>query len=254
MGDSMRSVFKAVLAGFNRKYGLNPETISRGRYALTYSADKPFDDVERALLERYNHDVYAHAMLIGEVLDGLLHEQPRHLRLRGTRDQLSLGELVSCRFRCRVAPLFLGSDLNDAARDSRRAVDFAEQPIPDPAMFGLPADDDGPRNDPLLGQNMISCTHHEHDFDALRAASTRIVIGVGADSDGEMANRAAVAVAERLGTTPVSFPSDHGGFLGGEYGQTGDPEAFAGALRQGLTGKDRTAIPGASAGSTGVVT
>ena len=39
-------------------------------------------------------------------------------------------------------------------------------------------------------------------------------------------------MAERLGTTALTFPSDHGGFLGGEYGQTGDPEAFAGALEK----------------------
>jgi hypothetical protein len=30
----------------------------------------------------------------------------------------------------------------------------------------------------------------------------------------------------------VIFPSHHGGFLGGEYGQTGDPDAFAAKLRQ----------------------
>jgi hypothetical protein len=49
-----------------------------------------------------------------------------------------------------------------------------------------------------------------------------------------MAQRGAFAVAERLGTEPVTFPSDHGGFLGGEYGQTGDPDAFAAKLRQVL--------------------
>src|SRR5215472_5483540 len=47
---------------------------------------------------------------------------------------------------------------------------YAGRPGPDPAMFGLPAGDDGSRDDPLVGQNMISCTHHKHDFDALRAA------------------------------------------------------------------------------------
>jgi hypothetical protein len=26
------------------------------------------------------------------------------------------------------------------------------------------------------------------------------------------------------------FASDHGGYLGGEYGQSGDPDAFAAAL------------------------
>jgi len=114
--------------------------------------------------------------------------------------------------------------------------DFAQQPPPDPAMFGMPAEDDDSRTDPLLGQNIITCTHYEPDFNALRAASTRIVMAAGEGSEGEMANRGAHAVAERLGTAPVSFPSDHGGFLGGEYGQTGEPEAFAAKLRQVLEG------------------
>ena len=46
--------------------------------------------------------------------------------------------------------------------------------------------------------------------------------------------QAFTAVAERLGTRPVVFPSNHGGFLGGEYGQTGEPDAFAAKLRQVL--------------------
>ncbi len=114
-------------------------------------------------------------------------------------------------------------------------ADFADQPAPNPADFGLPTEDDGSRNDPLVGQNIVSCTHYQHDFDALRAASTRVVIAAGAESQGELANRAAVALAERLGTRPVTFPGGHGGFLGGEYGMTGDPDAFATTLRQVLT-------------------
>ena len=102
-------------------------------------------------------------------------------------------------------------------------------------MFGLPTEDDGSRDDPLLGQNMISCTHYQLNFEALRAASTRIVIGAGATTVGTMANRAAVALAERLGQSPVTFPSDHDGFLGGEYGQTGEPDAFAIVLRRVLS-------------------
>ena len=62
-------------------------------------------------------------------------------------------------------------------------------PAPDPAMFGMPAEDDGNRNDLLLGQNIMWLTSYEPDFDALRAASTRIVIAVGAESDGELAHR-----------------------------------------------------------------
>ncbi|MDX6315364.1 MAG: hypothetical protein QOF44_4828 [Streptomyces sp.] len=114
-------------------------------------------------------------------------------------------------------------------------VDYADRPAPDPAMFGLPTEDDGSRTDALLEQNIISCTHYEVDFDALRDASTRIVLGAGAESEGEMAHRAGVAVAQQLGTTPVTVPSGHGGFLGGEYGQTGEPDAFAAKLREVLT-------------------
>jgi pimeloyl-ACP methyl ester carboxylesterase len=116
--------------------------------------------------------------------------------------------------------------------------DYLLQPAPDPAMFGLPTVDDGARNDALLGQNVVSCTSHTPDVEALRHASTRsrVVIAAGAASEGELANRAAHAVAERLGTTAVIFPSHHGGFLGGEYGQAGEPDAFAARLREVLRG------------------
>jgi pimeloyl-ACP methyl ester carboxylesterase len=113
---------------------------------------------------------------------------------------------------------------------------YADQPGPDPAMFGLPAVDDGSRNDALLGQNIVTCTHYQPDFERLRAASTRIVIAAGTESDGEMAHRGAEGVAGRLGTSPVMFPSGHGGFLGGEYGMTGEPAAFAARLREVLAG------------------
>jgi hypothetical protein len=36
-----------------------------------------------------------------------------------------------------------------------------------------------------------------------------------------------VALAERLETTPITFPTNHAGFLGGESGQMGEPDAFA---------------------------
>jgi hypothetical protein len=33
----------------------------------------------------------------------------------------------------------------------------------------------------------------------------------------------------------VRLPGDHGGFFGGEYGQTGEPDAFAARLREVLS-------------------
>jgi pimeloyl-ACP methyl ester carboxylesterase len=114
-------------------------------------------------------------------------------------------------------------------------ADLANQPAPDPAMFGMPTEDDGSRTDPMLGESVITTTHYEPDFEALRAGSTRIVVAAGEESEGELACRGAYAVAKGLGVEPVIFPSGHGGFLGGEYGQTGDPDGFAAKLRQVLT-------------------
>jgi pimeloyl-ACP methyl ester carboxylesterase len=119
--------------------------------------------------------------------------------------------------------------------DGPMTAEFAAQPGPDPAVFGLPAEDDGTRTDPLLFQNVITLTHFEPDFDTLRSASTRIVMAVGAESGGSMAHRGGEAVAERLGTPPVTFPSGHAGFLGNEYGQPGDPDGFAAKLREVLS-------------------
>ena len=116
-------------------------------------------------------------------------------------------------------------------------AEFAQTAPPDPATFGLPAEDDGSRDDPLLHQNLISCTHYEFDFDALRAAPTRIVIAVGTGSEGQMARRGGEGVAERLGLDVTIFPGDHAAFLGGEYGMTGEPDAFGAALREVLAGR-----------------
>ena len=111
---------------------------------------------------------------------------------------------------------------------------FADQPGPNPASYGLPTEDDGSRDHPLLGLNMIDTPGYQHDFGALGAVPSRVVIGVGAESAKMIAGRAAIAVAERLGTTPVTFPGGHDGFVGGEYGGMGKPDAFAAILREVL--------------------
>lgn len=113
--------------------------------------------------------------------------------------------------------------------------DMSAEPAPDPAAFGLPTDDDGSRDDPLLGQNMRSCTGFRPDLDALRAAGTRVLLAAGEESADEFPARAAAAIAEALGTGLAVFPSHHGGFLGGEFGQHGAPAEFALALREVLS-------------------
>lgn len=119
------------------------------------------------------------------------------------------------------------------------APGYLAQPAPDPAAFGLSAEDDGSRDDALLGLNMPSCVEYEHDFAALKAASasgqTRIVIGVGEDSGDQVAGRAGAAVAERLGIPPVTFPGGHAGFVSEDLpGMGGKPAEFAATLRSVL--------------------
>ena len=114
-------------------------------------------------------------------------------------------------------------------------ADWASRPAPDPAMFGMPADDDGKRDDPMFSA-IVETTGYQPDFDALRKAEARIVIAAGEKGEGTMANRGAHGVAQQLGLEPVIFPSDHGGFLGGEYGWPGQPEMFAANLHEVLAG------------------
>ena len=112
--------------------------------------------------------------------------------------------------------------------------EYFAQPAPDPAQFGMPANDDGSRDDPLLSDRSLAIVDYRPDFEALAAAPTRTVIAVGEESLGTFTGRTAVATAGRLGQQATVFPSHHGGFVGGEYGYAGKPEEFARKLREVL--------------------
>jgi pimeloyl-ACP methyl ester carboxylesterase len=114
--------------------------------------------------------------------------------------------------------------------------DYFAQPPPDPAQFGMPTEDDGRRDNPLLSDRSWAVSSYWPDVEALAAAPTRIVIAVGEESAGTFTGRTAVATAELLGQKPTVFPSHHGGFMGGEFGYAGQPEAFARTLREVLDG------------------
>lgn len=113
--------------------------------------------------------------------------------------------------------------------------EYLDQPDPDPAQYGLPTEDDGSRDDPLLGHNMRMAPYLP-DAEALTATGVRIVPAVGADSEGGMPRRGGEALAELLGVEPVVFPGDHGGFTVSEWAPGNDPAAFAQKLREVLAG------------------
>ena len=71
-------------------------------------------------------------------------------------------------------------------------------------------------------------THYLPDIDTLNNGPSRVVIGVGADSRQLLTYGTSVALCELLGSTPVEFPGDNGGFLGATT-------AFADTLRTVLS-------------------
>jgi hypothetical protein len=112
--------------------------------------------------------------------------------------------------------------------------DYFAQPAADAALFGMPTGDVGARDDPLLSDRSWAVSSYRPDVDALAAAPTRIVIALGEESLATFTRRAAMATAELLGQQATLFPSHHGGFLGGEFGYAGQPEAFARRLHEVL--------------------
>jgi pimeloyl-ACP methyl ester carboxylesterase len=116
--------------------------------------------------------------------------------------------------------------------------EYFARPAPDPAAFGMPTEDDGSRDDPLLSDRSSAITSYRPDVDALAAAPTRVMIAVGEESDNVLTGRSSQAIAALLGRPATVFPSHHGGFLGGESGYAGQPDAFARRLREVLVHDD----------------
>ncbi|MDI3098879.1 alpha/beta hydrolase [Streptomyces enissocaesilis] len=106
----------------------------------------------------------------------------------------------------------------------------------DPAAIGMPVEDDGSRDDPLLSDRSWAVSGYRPDIDAIAAVPTRVVIAVGEETGDALTGRTSVAIAELLGQRVTVFPSHHGGFCDGEFGYPGKPDEFAHRLRQVLDG------------------
>jgi pimeloyl-ACP methyl ester carboxylesterase len=74
---------------------------------------------------------------------------------------------------------------------------------------------------------LLPITSYSPDYAALQGASSRVVVGVGEDSVGQVTYETAVALAEHLGSEPVVFPGDH-------IGMATLPEEFAEKLHDVL--------------------
>ncbi|MGW6461964.1 alpha/beta fold hydrolase [Streptomyces sp. NPDC055078] len=126
---------------------------------------------------------------------------------------------------------YLGGDVLGAWR---MFFDQADIELPDGAvehMFG------GERDPQVAADERFWFAHEMRptvrwlpDISALGSASTRVVVGIGADSAGQSCDRTSRALAAGLGIEPTIFPGDHTGFAD-------DPEKFAVRLREVLLGQ-----------------
>jgi pimeloyl-ACP methyl ester carboxylesterase len=63
----------------------------------------------------------------------------------------------------------------------------------------------------FVEHGMLPIASYRPDLETLRATN-KVTVGVGATSKGELAHRTALALAEKLGKSPVTFPGGHGGY------------------------------------------
>lgn len=106
-------------------------------------------------------------------------------------------------------------------------------PVPDPSQMPPEMAEGMARmaaNSEFFLAHLLPATiGHVPDVAALRAGAPRIVLGAGEESAGQMPYLAALALAGRLGVTPVRFPGDHQGFAT-------HPGPFAQTIHQALRG------------------
>lgn len=182
--------------------------------------------VSLALVAKYPHDIRT---LVA-------HEPPLASIVPDREQALAANKAIYDAYMAGGAGAGMGKFMQIVMHGGEFTPEVVSAPGLDPGMMGFPAGaDDGVRTDLMLAHNVVYLTSFEPDFEALKRAPTRIVLAVGEESNGNLAQRGGEAAAERLGSEAVRFPGDHGGFMGGEYGQPpGKPAEFAAKLREVL--------------------
>jgi pimeloyl-ACP methyl ester carboxylesterase len=100
--------------------------------------------------------------------------------------------------------------------------------MPEPvfqAVFGRPLEGaEASDEDHFFLHQLRATTRWSPDLEALRGGAPKIVVGLGADSTGQICDRTCRALASSLDTEPVIFPGGHTGFVD-------HPASFADTLR-----------------------
>ncbi len=96
-----------------------------------------------------------------------------------------------------------------------------------PGPAGPPSERDLSTSARFFDHELRPTARYVPDVAALTSGPSRVVVGIGADSTRLITYKTSLALAESLGTAPVVFPGDHGGFLTA-------PGAFADRLTEVL--------------------
>jgi pimeloyl-ACP methyl ester carboxylesterase len=108
-----------------------------------------------------------------------------------------------------------------------RNAGFDVSPGDAPSGPAEPSEDEVRQTARFFEIDLRPTTRYMPDVDALKSGSSRVVVGIGADSRQLLTYRTSTALCELLGGQPVEFPGDHGGFMGA-------PVEFAETLRRVL--------------------
>jgi pimeloyl-ACP methyl ester carboxylesterase len=124
---------------------------------------------------------------------------------------------------------YLAGDRVAAWRQFLAQADIA---MPDPvfqAVFGGDREPQAAADERFWFEHeMLPTVSWRPDIAALRAVPTRMVIGIGEESGGQICERTSTALGAELGVEPTAFPGGHIGFVE-------DPARFADRLRAVLT-------------------
>jgi hypothetical protein len=91
-----------------------------------------------------------------------------------------------------------------------------------------PSEDERREAGRFFNHELWHTTQYIPDVEALQTSSTRVLVGLGAESGHLLTYQTSTILARLLDNATVEFPGDHGGFMEA-------PSEFADTLRQVLT-------------------
>ena len=148
------------------------------------------------------------------------HEPPVLELLPDAAAQRAKTEEIIATFHSDGVPAAMAKFMANAGFDVKpEGAPVVSEPSPDQIAHGTR----------FLAHELRGTARYVPDIAALTRGPAKVVVGIGAASGGLLTYRTSVALADQLGTSPVEFPGDHGGFIG-------QPAEFAQTLRAVLAG------------------